>query len=440
MNDSTQITYIIKPLRRRLNAAVWLNAVLTPLLVIIASSGAILIVLKMFYPYLSWWAAAPLLFIPFVFVRGYIKSSRGERFFQPGEVVEIVDHLYRDDGSITASFENPKLIRASNFYDKVKKAVQKHLPRIDPAYYLKKMLPALAFIIIALILPARIIEEDPRSRQVVSAMIRPVVEKISQNKEFLTEAEQEELRETIEEIRKDAYGISREKWEAVEEVNERLENSLKQKEQNLQKMMSDVNRILNETNPSSQKAGETGSKDQLQEMLDNLYLSGKSMNLSAPRQQDIDRMLSEMQNGKNVEELRKQLNELKKELAKCCQGMNIDYLTEEQRMRLREGAGKGNGEGIGRGGVGRGRSDAPMVYGEEKKLPGAKYQDKRMQNRFLSGEDLTDLGITPVEPKPDPGRFSPGTVVKRDEVTGSQVSRTRISPGQKEVIQNYFSE
>ena len=81
-----------------------------------------------------------------------------------------------------------------------------------------------------------------------------------------------------------------------------------------------------------------------------------------------------------------------------------------------------------------------MVFGDPEALDAAKYKDQELFNRFLSGDDLVDLGIVPIRPKPDPGRFSPGTVQAYGTREGTNVSRTKISPSQRDVVAKYFAE
>ena len=107
-----------------------------------------------------------------------------------------------------------------------------------------------------------------------------------------------------------------------------------------------------------------------------------------------------------------------------------------------DGFGEGpDGDGApGAGGINRGRGDAPLVMGDEETDEDAKSEKKDLANKYLNPEDLVDMGITPIHPDPDPGKFSPGTLRDYGEQSGSAVSRTRISPGQKKVVSDYFSE
>lgn len=80
-----------------------------------------------------------------------------------------------------------------------------------------------------------------------------------------------------------------------------------------------------------------------------------------------------------------------------------------------------------------------MAYGEERILGNARVERKEIENQFLSAEDLADLGVTPIEPSVDPGRFSPGTLQNFQPLQGSAVSRSRISPSQSDAVAQYFA-
>jgi len=93
----------------------------------------------------------------------------------------------------------------------------------------------------------------------------------------------------------------------------------------------------------------------------------------------------------------------------------------------------------GKGGIGRGRGDAEMTFGDEQSID-AEFDNKMVRNRMLEREHMLDMGIRAMPPKPDPKTFSPATVRQFESQSGSGVSRNRISPSQREVISNYFSE
>jgi hypothetical protein len=144
-----------------------------------------------------------------------------------------------------------------------------------------------------------------------------------------------------------------------------------------------------------------------------------------------------------------QRKKLAQTLQQCkgCKGGNrsIAGLKEAATALAKELEGKcqsscPGGENYGRGGIDRGRGDAPYVLGQENRLEQAKYEEKSVENQFLASEDLVDMGIIPIEPKPDPGKFAPGTLRQFSPTQGSQVSRTRISPSQREVVSKYFGK
>jgi hypothetical protein len=103
-------------------------------------------------------------------------------------------------------------------------------------------------------------------------------------------------------------------------------------------------------------------------------------------------------------------------------------------------SGSMSGAGMpGQGGISRGRGDAQMTFGDEQSID-AEFDNKKVRNRMLEREHMLDMGIRAMPPRPDPKTFSPATVRQFESESGSGVSRNRISPSQREVISNYFSE
>jgi len=176
-------------------------------------------------------------------------------------------------------------------------------------------------------------------------------------------------------------------------------------------------------------------------MLDQLgqSISNPNLALSSSLKKRIEGALGQMRSGQGMsQEMLEQLQQLSEEMAGMCQGT-------EPGDGMGFGEGEGNQSGPdgdgnpGRGAPNRGRGDAPMFFGEERRID-AKTKPEEMRNQFLDPADLVDLGITPVEPQPDPGAFSLGTLRQFDRQSGAAVSRTRITPSQKDVVSRYFGE
>lgn len=439
MKDYNAIDSVVNPLRRRLNLALWLNTVLGPFIVLIGIFSTALFVLKMIRPDFANYTLFLSGFAPVLGLHSWLQCKKRGLFFQKYEALEIIDYLFRNDGSVTAFYEKPSLNQDSRFYTTLQNALEGRLPKLDPPYYIKRIIPVLLYLMVAIFIPPRIPETLEQHRQIVSSLTQPLFNKIEENSILFSDDEKAELLQNLDEIKNDTKGISREKWEAIEEVQQRIDKTVDMKNQNIQKMLSDLNRMSTllynqQEQRISPAPGSAQTRARMEKLLSNLTLNHANSPISSLKQADIEKLLKEMKKAPDKEALRKAILELQKDLSSCCKGTEPWYQPGE------EGGQQGEGEGPGRGGISRGRGDAPMVFGDDKNLPRAKFKDQELANRFLTPEDLIDLGITPLEPKPDPEKFSPGTLKSFEALEGTQVSRTRISPGQKDVISKYFAK
>jgi hypothetical protein len=438
MKDYNDMDSIANPLRRRLNLALWMNAALGPLIVLTGILSTALLALKMIRPDFASYSFVLLIIAPFLVFYAWLQCKKRELFFNKYEALEIIDCLFRNDGSVTAFYEKPSLNPDPHFYATLQNSLKGRLPKLYPPYYIKRIIPVLVYLTLALLIPPRIPETLEQHRQIVSSLTQPLFNKIEENSVLFSDEEKAELLQNLEEIKNDTRGISREKWEAIEEVQERIDKTVDMKNQNIQKMLSDLNRMStlldNQEQRISPSPGSSQTQARMEKLLTNLSLNNASTPLSSQKQADIEKLLKEMKTAPDKEALKKAVDDLQKGLSSCCKGTEPWYQLGE------EGGQQGEGDDPGRGGINRGRGDAPMVFGDDKNLPQAKFKDQELSNRFLTPEDLIDMGITPLEPKPDPGKFSPGTLKSFEALEGTQVSRTRISPGQKDVISKYFAK
>lgn len=431
---------IANPLRWHLNLALWMNTALRPFIILFGILATALLAFKMIRPDLAPYCFLLFSFLPFLAVNAWFQCRKKDLFFKKYETIEIIDCLFNDDGSVTAFYEKPSLNFDPHYYTTLQKTLEGRLPVLYPPFYIKRMIPVLLFFTLAVLIPPRVPETMEQHRQIVSSLTQPLFNKIEENTILFSDEEKAELMQNLEEIKNDEKGISREKWEAIEEVQDRIDKTIDMKNQNVQKMLSDLNRMSslldNQDSRIGSSLGSPQNNTRLEKLLSNLALNNTGMRLSSKKQADINKLLSEMKGAPNKEAMKQAICDLHKELASCCMGTEPWYQIGEGGDQEDQGEGKVPG----RGGITRGRGDAPMVFGENKNLPQAKFKDQELSNQFLTPEDLIDMGITPLEPKPDPQKFSPDTLQNFESLEGTGISRTRISPGQKDVIAKYFAK
>ncbi len=424
-----ELRRVVAPLARRVNLAVWLNHALLGVVIALGLYSVILILLKILWPDLAVWSLLALVLLPVSLLWAAWSARRGGRFFRERDLVEVVDHLYKNDGAVSAAFERPDLLPSSDYYARVRSAIADRLPRLDLRHYSRRLLPALLLAAVSLWIPARPPAETPESRRVLTTLTQPILEKIDQFEELLPDQQAEQLREELQELAQNQEGISREKWEAVEELDRRVDDAVAQSRQSLSGLAGGLRELSSLAGQASTAASSGELDANLEGLLNELAQSARDQKhpMSSQMRKQISDALQRLEGGQKLD------SDALAQLERACDQLG-------QCMGEGDQPGGEEGDKPGRGGVDRGRADAPLVLGDQKTLPDGQYQDSELRNRYLDPADLVDLGITPVEPKADPGAFSPGVVRQFDRQEGSGVSRTRISPARRQVISKYFSE
>ena len=426
---------LIHALSRKLNWAVWMNHCLPGFFALAGFSATLLLLLKMLLPQLAGYSFYCWAAFPFLLVHSYARCRSKGRFYAPRETAEVIDHLYRNDGSVTSFFERPDLAPGPQFFDDLSRNFSRRAPRLEPGYYARRLTLPLLYLAAALLIPPRPSKASLQNQEVLSALAQPLFEKLEANKDLLAEDERNDLSKDLDEMMKDNQGVSKEQWEAVEEIEQRIENSVKQNQAGIQQVYASLNQvsgILNNSNKDSDTIGlDADQQASLENLAQNLELSSNlgKLPLTAQQREQMRQMVKGMKSGQcKSADFQKCLSQLQGELAGLCQGQGEGPSPDVE-----------NGK-PGRGGINRGRGDAPMVYGDEKNLAAPKFSEKELHNDYLTAEDIVDLGILPVEPKVDPGQFSPGTLKEYAPLEGTQVSRTQIAPSRKDVVSRYFKK
>jgi hypothetical protein len=291
---------------------------------------------------------------------------------------------------------------------------------------------------LAFALPVRKAPVQPQSQEILASITQPLDEKLKELEEIIPEKDAEEFKKELEELRQSDDGISTEKWEAVEEIEKRMEAAEAKAQQALNASAKALNKISEQMSTAGNVQGNSPeAMADANEMMKDLQDALKNeKNISSEMKKELQDMAGKMGEGASTEELRKRLQELQEKMGGKGDGQ------DGKDGNGKDGNGKDGKDGDGnpgKGAITRGRGDAELSFEEEKKLENAQYNPGELKNDFFTPGDLVDLGIMPIKPDPKPGEFSPGVVKQFQNQEGSQVSRTRISPSQKDVVAKYFS-
>ncbi len=447
MNDPSGFAGMIRSITWRANLAVWLNRALAGCGWAVVATATAIVLFKMIWPGLWLMGLTLLAALPLALGWAWVDSRKRRAFFTPPEVVEIIDHRFRDDGVVAAAWENPTLLPAETVHAEVARALAGRLPRLDLLFYAKRGVPALLLLAAALAVPSRQPVVPAQAEAILASITQPLADKLSESEQILPEETLQEFQQEIETLQQDDQGISREKWEAVEELDLRIESAVAQSRQQAQAAVASLDSLSNLTDASGNIEGKADLSQQQDELLKDLEkaMSSQDCRLPGALRKEIAGKASQMRRGgMSNEELQRMLSELREKMGQMS-GINSDGPGDIGQSGDGLGTGDGDGNGPdgdgerGSGGINRGRGDAHLTLGKANRARGAQFKQQELAGQFLSPQDLVDMGITPLEPKAEPGKFSPGTLRQFETQTGSEVSRTRISPSQKNVIEKYFS-
>lgn len=442
MASPTAMNPLIRAIRRRLNFAIGFNHALRPVCAVLGTFALALLVCKLLRPEWARWTPWLLAGLVPALAYAWVRARRSGAFFGRADVVEVIDHLYLDDGSVTTAEEQPGLVAREPLHAAVAQALAQRMPRLQPGYYLGRVLPVFSLLVVALAFPPRQPASAAQAETIVASLTQPLFDKLAETEPVLPEEARQELQTALETLRESKQGISREKWEAIEELERRIDEAAQQSQQSLADALSALNKAAGMVQAAPNIGGDPEAARQAEALMKDLQqtLNAGPSKLPEGLKKEISNLAGQMRQ-MDMEELRKRMQELQQKMPCCASG-------QCSGQGCCDGSGPCNGNGNGKdgegkpgsGGINRGRADAALTLGEEQTAQGAAFQQQDLQNQFLSPQDLVDLGVTPLQPKPEPGKFSPGTLRQFEATEGSAVNRTAISPGQKDAVARYFSD
>ncbi len=413
---------LLRRVGRRVNMGVYLSKAAGPVAAVVIAFAILFLFSRMLAPAYSRYAFIALVGVPAALAWAWVVCRRDRLFFNETELVELADHLTGSDGLAATAYE--RSIPGSNSWEKIGNRLDTLPLRLNGAWFAWRILPALVFAGAVFLVPPRKQPPDANDN-IMLAITQPLAEKIEMTTDVLPEAEREKLKQQLEQVQAAPEGISREKWEAVEDMEQRLENALAQSEASTYQLSSSMNQLAGLISQQESKAPNVNSAE-LQSDIESLAAS-----------------ISEQMKKNNVP-LSKEMKDALEKATGDCKAGNCKSGELSDLMKHVEGLSKklskagSDGKDFGSGGVDRERGDAPFVIGDERVLENAAFDSKQLENQFFEAADLTDIGITPMDPKPDPGMFQAGTVKDFGAQQGTNVSRTQISPSQRGVVSRYF--
>lgn len=365
------------------------------------------------------------------------------RAYRPAEVVALADWLNGGQGLLLTLLEtgdpawadSPILERASTFA----------LPRLRPWRKLAALLPALAFLAAAWLLPQRMPPQGSNAvlADDIAAGLTATVAELKQQ-ELITPADEKRLQEEIERIRRGAQErVDASSWEAADALREKVAAGLSEKQDAVKWARESLDRYAAAAQAGSNIGpGSEASAAELTKALEKLAQSG----LLAGAPADLQRLLK---SGKLPADA-KSLGELTASLSKYLGETNgrigdLARLGKEfgrfdpSEFPLESGQSP-PGEDPGRGGIDRGRADAALTWGKES-LPFDRFKSEALPpGAPRSPDDWAPLVVLPGAPRESPELSAPSAARQYAATAGEAAWRRTLAPRHQSAVKKYFQK
>ena len=390
------------------------------------------------------WAAGALLAAPaLAILPAAVLSIR--RAYRPEEVLALVDALTGGDGAVLTLAERHD--QAWSHASQISRAAHAALPRFRPWRRFTIVVPALAFLVIAVLLPQRTPTAGPLpiADDVVSGLSATLKE--LQSHDLVTPEEEKQLQQEIERVRKAAQErMDASAWEAADAVKEKMAANAAAKRD----AASWAQEALARYSAAGGSAGNpdaASAKAELSKALEALARSGALA--GAPL--DIQKMLAAGKLPGDAASLGKLAAALGQYLGDV-QGRLGDV--QGRLGELRGFGGRGSrfdpsefaaagqsedGDGIpGRGGINRGRADAALTYGQES-LPAERFKAQALPPGYVrSPDDWAPVVNMPGAPIVAPEASGRAAARAYAEDAGQAAWRRTLAPRHQSAVKKYF--
>ena len=390
-------------------------------------------------PYLGWLWLAPVLSL----VLALILCRR--RAYSETDVVAIADWLTGGHGLLVTLHEqhDPRWADAPA----VERAAQLVLPRLNPWRRLAIIVPALAFLIVALALPQRVAPAGatPLGTQIADDLSTTLAE--LQQRELVTPEEEQQLEEAIERLRNAAdKRVDAGSWEAADALREQVVASLAQKQDAVKWAQESLQRYDVAIKSGGGDAGKAAAEAQeLTQALEKLSQSGLLSN--AP--EDLKQMLKGGKFPTDAATREKLMNALQQYLGETngkfgkLAGLGKEFgRFDPSEFPLESGEGPGpDGDGRpGRGGINRGRGDAELTWGDESKRHDRFKTTPLPPGAPRSPDDWAPLVEMRGAPKESAVISSRAAAQQYDATAGQAAWRRTLAPRHQSAVKRYFAK
>jgi len=439
------VASVLRRLRRRLTIGVFLDIWPRWAFGSLLSAGVVAISCRLFIPRaasaLNWlWFAPVIASIPAVL----LTLSRS---YRPEQIAALADSLKGGEGTLLAVLEiqDPAWVSSRT----IAGFSQLPMPRLRAWRKLGAIVPAVAFLAIALMMPQRTpAAEKGMLANDIAADLQGTLNELKKQ-DVITPNEDKEFQDEIERIRKDASEkLDASSWEASDAMREKFAAKLAEKQDAMKWAADSLSNFAaagdSDASMTKALAGELGTA------IDKLSQTGLLANAPADLQKSLggkDAIAGgKTQLPKDAASLRKLAASLSKYLAgRSGELAAIGKLGKEAGrfdptefpLFSDERGPDGDGD-PGSGGINRGRGDADLTWGKESALTDRFKSVPLPPGSYRSPDDWTPLAVLPGAPKesPEPSLASSG--VQFAGITGPAAVRRTLAPRHYSAVKKYF--
>ena len=404
-------------------------------------AGSVALVCRMFVPgaapFLPWLCLAPVAAAVPVLAICFIRAYR------PTEVAALADWLSGGHGVLLTQLEtNDPAWSASKLFQNASRFV---LPRLRPWRRLAMVLPALAFLAIALALPQRAAQaSDAALADEIAADLAATLAELK-GQDLITPEEEQRLEEEIERIRQSAQErVDSSSWEAADAVREKVAAGVSDKQDAVKWAQDSLARFAAAVQDGPNAGlGSEAEAAELMKALEKLAQTGLLEGAPA----DLKRLA---QGGKLPADP-KSLQQLAASLSKYLgeTGRRFGDLArlgkefgrfDPSEFPLDSDQASAGGAEPGRGGIDRGRADAPLTWGDETARLDRFKARPLPPGAARSPDDWAPLVELPGAPQESATRSGPSAARQYGAAAGQSAWRRNLAPRHQSAVKKYFAK
>lgn len=429
----------LRPLARRLTIGLFLDLWPKWAAASLLIAGLIALVCRLFVPgastFLPWLWLAPVLATPPVLVLCFARAYR------PADVAALADWLSGGQGVVLTRTEaaDPAWTDSTLF----QKASQFRLPRVRPWRRLAAVLPAIAFLAIALALPQR--ASAPSQTALADEIVDDLAAAVAELKEqeLITPDEEQKLEEEIERIRQSSQErVDASSWEASDTLRDTLAANLAEKQDAVRWANESLERLAAAASGGASPDGSAqAASSELMKALEKLAQSGLLEDAPADIK-DAVRRGTLPTDGKALQQLAASLGKYLEQTGRRVGEARLarDFgRFDPSEFPLESGDGPPGPE-PGRGGINRGRADADLTWGTET----ARFDRFKAQplppGAARSPDDWAPIVELPGLPQESATRSLRSTARQYDAAAGQSAWRRNLAPRHQRAVKKYFDK